>query len=82
MPHVDVREFYVDLRMPEGTRLERTAGAVESVESIIRSITEDNVDQIYSEMGPTSGLSAGGENIFDDQNMATVKVRLKEDSEQ
>jgi hydrophobic/amphiphilic exporter-1 (mainly G- bacteria), HAE1 family len=80
MPHVDANEFYVDLRMPEGTRLERTAGAVESVESIIRSITEDNVDQVYSEIGPTSGLSASGDNVFDDQNMATVKVRMKEDS--
>ena len=34
---------------------------------------------LYSEIGPTSGLSTGGENTFDDQNMATIKVKLAAD---
>ena len=76
MPKADVSEFYVDLRMPEGTQLERTAGAVVSIESILREISGDGLELIYSEIGPTSGLSAGGENLFDDQNMATIKVKL------
>ncbi|MCK5135536.1 MAG: efflux RND transporter permease subunit [Bacteroidales bacterium] len=76
MPRTDVREFYVDLQMPEGTQLERTSGAVSSVESIIREITGNDLDLLYSEIGPTSGLSTGGENVFDDQNMATIKVKL------
>jgi HAE1 family hydrophobic/amphiphilic exporter-1 len=80
MPKADVREFYVDLQMPEGTQLKRTAGAVMSVESIIREISRDGLELIYSEIGPTSGLSAGGENLFDDQNMATIKVKLSPDS--
>jgi HAE1 family hydrophobic/amphiphilic exporter-1 len=80
MPKADVREFYVDLQMPEGTQLKRTAGAVMSVESIIREISGDGLELIYSEIGPTSGLSAGGENLFDDQNMATIKVKLSPDS--
>ncbi len=80
MPAADSREFYVDLEMPEGTQLERTAGAVRSLESIIREISGEGLELIYSEIGPTSGLASGGQNLFDDQNMATIKVKLKEDS--
>ena len=80
MPRAEVREFYVDLKMPEGTQLERTAGAVYSIEDIIREVAGDNLDLIYSEIGPTSGISSGGANLFDDQNMATIKVKMKADS--
>jgi len=80
MPRAETGEFYVDLRMPEGTQLERTTGAVASLEDIIREITGDNLYLTYSEIGPTSGLSSGGEKLFDDQNMATIKVKLKPDS--
>jgi len=80
MPRAEASEFYVDLQMPEGTQLERTSGAVYSLENIIREIAGDEVDLIYSEIGPTSGISSGGDNLFDDQNMATVKVKMKPDS--
>ena len=79
MPKTDTREFYVDLKMPEGTRLERTAGAVESVENLVRELAPGEVELVYSEIGPTSGLSTGGEDVFDDQNMATLKVKLVRD---
>ncbi len=80
MPRAESREFYVDLQMPEGTQLERTAGAVYSLEEIIRELTGEELELIYSEIGPTSGLSGGGDKLFDDQNMATIKVKLKADS--
>ena len=80
MPRAEAREFYVDLQMPEGTQLERTAGAVNSLETIIRELAGEDLDLIYSEIGPSSGLSSGGENLFDDQNMATIKVKMKPDS--
>ncbi len=81
MPKTDTREFYIDLRMPEGTRLERTAGAVESVENLVRELAPGEVELVYSEIGPTSGLSTGGKDVFDDQNMATLKVKLIRDGE-
>jgi HAE1 family hydrophobic/amphiphilic exporter-1 len=76
MPETETREFYVDLKMPEGTRLERTAGAVESLADLIRELAPGEIELIYAEIGPTSGLSSGGTEVFDDQNMATLKVRL------
>ncbi len=80
MPRAETREFYVDLQMPEGTQLERTTGAVFSLENIIREIAGDELELIYSEIGPTSGISSGGDNLFDDQNMASIKVKMKVDS--
>jgi len=80
MPRAEAREFYVDLQMPEGTQLERTSGAVYSLENIIREIAGDGLDLIYSEIGPTSGITSGGDRLFDDQNMASIKVKMKADS--
>ncbi len=81
MPRTESREFYVDLRMPEGTELERTAGAVRSVEYIVREMAGNDLVLLYSEAGPASGLIAASGQLFDDQNMATIKVVLKRDSE-
>jgi len=81
MPKTDLREFYVDIKMPEGTRLERTDGAVESIESLVRELARGEVELIYSEIGPTSGLTSGGGDVFDDQNMATIKVKLARDGD-
>jgi len=80
MPKTDLREFYIDIKMPEGTRLERTDGAVGSIEELVRELAMGEVELIYSEIGPTSGLSSGGD-VFDDQNMATIKVNLIRDGE-
>ncbi len=81
MPKTEMREFYVDLKMPEGTRLERTSGAVGSIESLVRELAPGEIDLIYAEIGPTSGLSSAGGGVFDDQNMATLKVKLNRDGE-
>ncbi|MCA1747742.1 MAG: efflux RND transporter permease subunit, partial [Bacteroidales bacterium] len=76
MPRTESHEFYVDIQMPEGTQIERTLEAVRTLELMIRSISGDEVETLYSEIGPTSGLSPGGSKVFDDQNMATIKVVL------
>ena len=81
MPTAESREFYVDLQMPEGTQLSRTSGAVSSLEEIIKELAGEDLELIYSEIGPTSGLSGGGDKLFDDQNMATIKVKLNPDSQ-
>jgi HAE1 family hydrophobic/amphiphilic exporter-1 len=76
MPKTETREFYVDIKMPEGTRLERTEGAAASIEALIRELAPGDIEMVYSEIGPASGLGSGSRDVFDDQNMATMKVRL------
>lgn len=81
MPASDTQDFYVDVRMPEGTRLERTFGAVETIEGVIKNIAGDNLHMIYTQTGPSSGLTSGETGTFEDQNMATLKVVLNPDSD-
>jgi HAE1 family hydrophobic/amphiphilic exporter-1 len=77
LPRAEAREFYVDLQLPEGTQLDRTAGAVRSVENMIGEMAGDGLELIYSEIGPTSGMSESDQALFDDQNSGTIKVILK-----
>ena len=81
MPTSETRDFYVDIKMPEGTRLERTYGAVESVEKLVRQIAGDEISMIYTQTGPSAGLTNTDKGAFDDQNMATLKVVLTPDGE-
>lgn len=76
MPKTESPEFYIDVHMQQGTHLDRTFGAVVSIENIVRKIANNEVEFMYSEIGSTSGLSKGTESVFDDQNMATIKVVL------
>jgi len=80
MPRTQSGEFYVDVRLPEGTRLERTHGAITSIEYSIKELGGEMIDNIYSQVGPSSGLSVNQSSLFQDQNMATIKVSLNSDS--
>jgi HAE1 family hydrophobic/amphiphilic exporter-1 len=51
------------------------------MEDMVRQLAPGEVDLVYTEIGPTSGLSTGGEDVFDDQNMATLKIKLSRDGE-
>ncbi len=73
MPKAENNSFNVSVRMQEGTRLERTALTVESIENLIYAITQDSLCTIYSHIGP--GYSSGG-NVFDGDNTASLKVIL------
>ncbi|MBR5277011.1 MAG: efflux RND transporter permease subunit [Bacteroidaceae bacterium] len=78
MPKSDNNAFTVEVKMQEGTRLERTASTVEAIENLIFAITNDSLCTIYSHIGP--GYSSGG-NIFDGDNTASLKVILSPESQ-
>ena len=77
MPKSESAEFTVDLKLPPGTSLERTASTAESVENIINSLLGDKTELIYSQSGivNTSTISQSGEN--EGENTASLKVVLK-----
>lgn len=77
MPKADNNSFSVEIKLQEGTRLERTASTAEAIENLIYSITQDSLCTVYSHIGP--GYSSGG-NIFSGDNTATLKVILSPDS--
>lgn len=77
MPKAEGHSFNIDVKMNEGTRLERTASTVEGIETLIFNLTQDSLCTVYSHIGP--GGSTSGD-IFDGDNTAHMKVILSPDS--
>ena len=77
MPKADNNSFSVEIKLQEGTRLERTASTAEAIENLIYSITQDSLCTVYCHIGP--GYSSGS-NIFSGDNTATLKVILSPES--
>ena len=77
MPKAENNSFNIEVKMQEGTRLERTASTVESIENLIYAITQDSLCTIYSHIGPGS---SSGSNVFDGDNTASLKVILSPES--
>ncbi len=75
MPRVDGKSFSVQVKLPEGTRLERTSAAVASLEQLIVEISQDSLATIYSHIG---GGSRSENAIFEGEHTATIKVMLSE----
>ena len=59
--------------MPEGTRLERTASAVDNLEQLLYTITGDSLSTVYSHIGEGSGSENA---IFEGENTAMMKIIL------
>ncbi|MCL1821221.1 MAG: efflux RND transporter permease subunit [Prolixibacteraceae bacterium] len=79
MPQTETNEFTVNLKLAEGTKLGRTASMVESLESVIADYLGDNVDKIYSHIGPSTG-TGNQSSIFQGENTAQIRIILKKDS--
>ena len=80
MPKTETREFSMEIRMEEGTRLERTTAAVENLEAVVTELMGDNMETIYSHVGPSSGISSSASDIFEGENTANIKIILKPES--
>jgi HAE1 family hydrophobic/amphiphilic exporter-1 len=77
LPRADLREFTIRLRLAEGTELLRTEAAVSDVESLISQLLGSEVELVYSQIGPSSDVTASETAVFEDENTASVYVRLK-----
>lgn len=73
MPRMESKAFTVQVKMPEGTRLERTASAISNLEDLLYTISGDSLITVYSHIGPGSGSENA---IFEGENTAMMKVIL------
>ncbi len=80
MPKTETREFSMEIRMQEGTRIERTTAAVENLEQVVAGLLGENLETVYSHIGPSSGISSSASAIFEGENTATIKLILKPES--
>ncbi|TKG92322.1 efflux RND transporter permease subunit [Puteibacter caeruleilacunae] len=80
MPKTESKEFNLELKMPEGTEIERTVDAVSNLETLIKELLGEHVMTIYSHTGPKTGISGDAGSIFEGENTASLKVMLKPES--
>ena len=80
MPKTETREFKMDLKLQEGTELERTDATVRNIETILTDYLGENLETIYSQVGPTSGIAGDESSVFEGENTAELLVVLKEES--
>jgi HAE1 family hydrophobic/amphiphilic exporter-1 len=77
MPKSETRQFTLEMKMQEGTRLERTASAVENIESLIREALGDQLETLYCQIGPSTGMLDSQDALFQGENTASIKIILK-----
>ncbi|MCR9288609.1 MAG: efflux RND transporter permease subunit [Bacteroidetes bacterium] len=76
MPSATTKKFKMDVQMPEGTVLERTAATVGSVEAIIQEGLGDDLKFVYSHIGPKTDPGGGQTAVFQGEHTASVEVAL------
>ena len=79
IPKTDSGEFAIELKLPEGTALHRTEDVVDDIERIVRTILGDELETVYSQIGPSTGLGGDEGAIFEDENTAVLRGILRPD---
>jgi HAE1 family hydrophobic/amphiphilic exporter-1 len=76
IPQGGTNEFSLDIKLKEGTQLQRTEGLVKNLESMLGEVLGDRAEIVYSQVG-SSESSTSERSVFQNENTATVKIRLK-----
>ena len=79
MPKTETGKFLVTVRMPEGTRLERTSSAVKNLEGIISQTLGDDMETMYTQIGPSDDDATS--DILDGDNTAEIEIHLNKESD-
>jgi len=78
MPKTETREFTIEMKLQEGTELKRTEAMVNNIEEILNDFLGDNLETIYSQAGPSTGIGGDESSVFEGENTAEILVVLKE----
>lgn len=79
MPGAESSGFNIELKMPEGTRLSRTAATTAKIEGIINNLIGDKVRLMYSHSGITTTTGGDNSDLFRDENTAVIKVFMEDE---
>lgn len=74
MPKPESRSFVMEVKMPEGTRLERTSATMASIEEMIVELAGDTLCKVYSHTGPGAGLQT---DVFEGEHTGQMRVLLE-----
>ena len=76
LPRSGSQTFSISVKLPEGTRLERTDAVVQNLEYLIESISGDSLCIVYSHIG----VGGSDSEVFEGEHTATMKVILSKSS--
>ena len=79
MPRTETREFTMEVKLAEGTQIERTEQTVNTLDMMIQDLIGDDLETLYARIGPASSGS-DQQSIFENENTASIKIRLKDES--
>lgn len=79
IPKSSTNEFSLEVKLKEGTMLERTDGFVTNLELMLEEILDGRAEIVYSQVGPDEG-SASDKSVFLNENTALIKIRLKKEA--
>ncbi|MCF6332755.1 MAG: efflux RND transporter permease subunit [Draconibacterium sp.] len=77
MPKPETREFTINMKLQEGTELARTEATVKNVETVLNDYLGDNLETVYSQAGPSTGIGGNENTVFEGENTAQILVILK-----
>lgn len=80
MPKTESRELTMNLKLQEGTKLQRTEATVSNIETILTEYLSDNLYKIYSHSGPSTSIAGDATLVFQGENTSQIKVILDENS--
>ena len=76
LPRSGSQSFSISVKLPEGTRLERTDAVVQNLEFLIHSISGDSLCTVYTHAGEGSSANE----VFEGEHTAMIKVILSKSS--
>ncbi|MDR2234198.1 MAG: efflux RND transporter permease subunit [Tannerella sp.] len=76
LPRSESQTFTISVKLPEGTRLERTDAVVQQLDYLIETISGDSLCTVYSH----AGKGTTEEQVFEGEHTATMKVTLSKAS--
>lgn len=79
MPKSESAEFTVELKLPEGTSLERTQSTASKTEGIIRELLGNKIKIIYNQIGADNTSSFSQTTTTTGENTASLKIILADD---
>lgn len=81
MPRTETMEFSMNLKLPEGTQIERTEQTVNILDLMIQEMLGDNLETLYARIGPASSGTSSS-TVFENENTASIKILLNKESTQ
>lgn len=80
MPKAESKEFSILMTLEPGTKLQSTDQAAATIEDLVTEFGGDNIEWIYSQIGPSGNDSQNSESSPEEENQAEIKVKLKNDA--